>query len=76
MDRDFDHFGELRVALAAAAHIAGVDTVFRQRLGAGRVRLEQLVTVEVKVADDGHVNAHLREPVADVRYGRGAPRRC
>ncbi len=35
------------------------------------MRLEQLVTVEVKVADDGHVNAHSREPVADVRDGGG-----
>ena len=49
---DFDHFGELRIALAAATDVAGIDAVLRQRLGAGRMRLEQAVAVEMKVADD------------------------
>ena len=34
---DLDHLGELRVALAAAADVAGVDAVLGQRLGAGRM---------------------------------------
>ena len=62
-----DHLGELRVALAAAADVAGIDAVLVERLGAGRVCGEQLVAVEVEVADQRHRAALGAEPVADVR---------
>ena len=70
---ELDHLGELRIALAAAADIAGVDAVLRQRLRASRMFAQQLVTVEVEVADDGHADAELREAVAD-RRDRGGRR--
>ena len=58
---DLDHLGELRVALAAAAHVARVDAVLGQRLGAVRVFAQQLVAVEVEVADQRHVHAELAQ---------------
>ena len=66
-----DHLRELRVALAAAADIAGIDAVLGERLGAVGVRREQLVAVEVEVADDRHVAAGGAQAIADVRHGRG-----
>ena len=54
--------------------VAGVDAVLGQRLGALRMFAQQLVSVEMEVADDGNAHAHLRQPVADRRHGRG--RRC
>ena len=46
-----DHFRELRIALRAAAHVAGIDAQLGERLGAGGVGLQELVAVEVKIAD-------------------------
>ena len=64
---DLDHLGELRVALAAAADVAGVDAVLCQRFGAGRVRPQQLVAVEMEVADDRHGDARAARAVATMR---------
>jgi hypothetical protein len=50
-DRHFDDFGELLVLLVLEADIAGIDAVFRKRLGAGRMIGEQLVADIVKIAD-------------------------
>ena len=60
---------ELRIALVLEADIAGIDAVFVERLGAGRVIGQQLVADVVEIADDRHVDAHLAEPVLDVRHG-------
>ena len=49
---DLDHLRELRVALAAAADVARVDAVLGERRGAGGMLAQQLVAVEVKVADE------------------------
>ncbi len=68
---DLDHLGELRIALAAATDIAGVDAVLRERFRALGMFAQQLVTVEVEVADDRDVDALLREPVANRRDGGG-----
>ena len=65
-----DHLGELRIALAAAADVARVDAVLGERLGAGRVLAQQLVPVEVEVADDRHRHAELRQALDDVRHRR------
>ncbi len=64
-DRHFDDFGELLVLLVLEADIAGIDAVFRKRLGAGRMIGEQLVADIVKIADERHVNAEAQEPLAD-----------
>ncbi len=69
--RDVHHLAKLAVALVAPAHVAGVDAVFGQRLGAGRVVAQQAVAVVVKVADQRHVNAHAVELLADVGHGLG-----
>ena len=53
----FDHFRELRVAFAAAADVAGIDAQFSKRLSAGRMRFQQLVAVEVKIAHQRRAEA-------------------
>jgi hypothetical protein len=68
-ERGLDDRGELRVLLAPEPDVAGIDAVFRQRLGAGRLRGEQLVPVVVEVADQRHRRTEQREPVADPRHG-------
>ena len=73
---DLDHLGELRIALAAAADVAGIDAVLRQRLGAGRVRLEQAVTVEMEVADDRHEHAAPARAGRECAALRRRLRRC
>jgi hypothetical protein len=70
-----DHLAELLVLLVALAHVAGVDAVLAQRLGAGRIVGEQAVAVVVEVADQRHVDAHAVELLADVGHlGRGLGR--
>ena len=66
-----DHLGELRIALAAATDIAGVDAVLGERLGAGRMGLQQFVAVEVEITDQRNRDPALGEAVADVRYRCG-----
>ena len=58
--------------LVALAHIAGVDPVFGQRLGASRVVRQQAVSVVVKVADQRHIDAHAIELLTDVGHGLGS----
>ena len=70
LQRDLDDVGELLVALVAEADIAGIDAVFRERLGAGRKGREQLVADIVEIADDRHIHAHREEPVSDMRHSR------
>ncbi len=68
---DFDHGGELRVPLAAAADVAGVDAIFGQGLGTLGVACQQLVTVEVEIADQRGVHAELEQSLADGRHRAG-----
>ena len=68
LDRALDHHGELRVVLRAAADVARVDPVFRERLRARGVLREQLVAVEMEVADQRRLAADRVEPVADGRH--------
>ena len=67
----FDHFRELRIALAAAADVAGVDAVLGERGSAVRMLAQQLVAVEVEVADQRHADAGALEALADGRDRRG-----
>ncbi len=60
-----DHLRELAVTALALADIAGVDAVFVQRFRASRIAGQQLVAVEVEIADQGHVEAHAVQPFAD-----------
>ncbi len=66
-----DHFSELRIALAATADVTGVDTVLREGFGAGRVLTQELVAVEVEVADEGHVDALFIETLPDEGHAGG-----
>ncbi len=66
LDGELDDLGELQVALVAEADVARIDPVFVERLGAGRMLGEQLVSDVVEVADQRDRDAHRREPVADV----------
>ena len=49
--RLLDHHRELRVALAALSDVAGIDSIFGERLRAIGMIGEQLVAIEVKIAD-------------------------
>ncbi len=68
---DLDDVGELRVALVLEADIAGIDAVFVERLGAGRIVGEQLVADIMEIADQGRGDAALAQAVADMRHGGG-----
>ena len=68
---ELDHLRELLVAPIAATHIAGIDAVLGQGLGAGRMFRQQAVTVEVEVADQRYLQAHGVQPLADLRYRCG-----
>src|SRR5205823_2314330 len=70
-DRRLDDRGELDIALVLEADIAWIDAVFVERLGAGRMIGEQFVADVVKIADQRHVHALPREPVADMRNRGG-----
>jgi hypothetical protein len=70
-----DHDGELRVALAALADVARVDAVLREGLRALGIGREQLVAVEMKIADQRHGAASGIELVADRGNGRSGFRR-
>ena len=71
-DGGFDDRAELAILLFLETHIARIDAVFVERLGAGRMIGQKLVADIVKVADDRHVDIHLKKPVFDVRYGRSS----
>jgi hypothetical protein len=68
--RTFDDRAELAILLVLEADIAGVDPVFVQRLGAGRMIGEKLMSDIVEVADERHRDADPVKPLADVRDGR------
>jgi hypothetical protein len=60
-----------RSRLFLEADIAGIDAVFVERLGAGRMIGQQLVADIVEIADQRHVDAHssCSKALADVRHG-------
>ena len=55
----FNHLGKLFVVLVAFAHVAGVDAVFGQGLGAVGKLGQQPVAVVMKVANEWHMHAHF-----------------
>ena len=60
------------VALVLETDIAGIDAVFVERLGAGRILRQQLVADIMEIADQGRGDAALAQLVADMRHrGRG-----
>ena len=46
---ELNHLAELQITLFSTADVAGVDAVFRQRLGTGWMLFQQLVAIEVKI---------------------------
>ena len=64
-----DHLGELRIALRSAADVARIDPELRERLRTVGMSLEQLVPVEVKVADQRGCDALGVQTLADTRHG-------
>jgi len=72
LQRDLDDVGELAVALVLEADIAGIDAVFVERLGAGRMLRKELVADIMEIADQRRGDAALAQAVADMRHrGRG-----
>ncbi len=76
LDGALDHGAEVVVVFAADGDVAGIDAVLGERLGAGGILLQELVAVVVEVADDGDVDAALRQAFDDVRDGLERRRRC
>ena len=74
-DRDLDQGRELGVALAAFADVARIDPVLRERGRAAGVLRQQLVPVEMEVADQRDAAADVIEPPADLGHRRGGLRR-
>ncbi len=70
LECDLDDVGELAVALVLEADIAGIDAVFVERLGAGRIVGEQLVADVMEIADQRRGDAALAQFVADMRHRR------
>ncbi len=68
---DLDDVGELGVALVLEADIAGIDAVFVERFGAGRIVGQELVADIMEVADQRRGDAALAQAVADMRHGGG-----
>ena len=65
------HRGEVRVVAGAAAHVARVDAVLGQGLGAVRELAQQRVPVVVEVAHQRHRDAvHVAQAVADLGHPR------
>src|SRR5262249_3309998 len=70
LDCGLDNGAELTVLLFLEADIAGIDTIFIERLGARRMLGQEFVTDVMKVTDDGHFHAALEQPPLD-RRNRG-----
>ena len=68
LDRLLDHHRELRVVLAPLAHVARVDAVLRECPRAIGKIAEELVAIEVEIADQRHIAAERVEPLADRRH--------
>src|SRR5690606_19885350 len=68
-DRDVDYRLEVLVVPLPWSNVAGVYPVLVERTRRLRVVDEQLVTVEVEVAHQGHVRSHVEEPRAYLRHG-------
>ena len=60
-----------RSFLSLKPTLPGIDAVFVERLGAGRMIGEQLVADVMEIADEGHEAVLPRELFADMRHGGG-----
>ena len=65
----FDHVGKLLVTLLATTDIAGVDAILGERLCAIRVVCQQLVTIEMKVTNQGNQVIGLLQLPGDCGHG-------
>ena len=64
---DLDHAGKIVIALRTGTHIAGIDPVLGQGLGAVRVLSQQAVPVVMKITTQGDGDAHPIELFAHCR---------
>ena len=71
LDSRLDDEAELLVPLVPKTDIAGVYSIFVERLGAGGMIVEQLMADIMEIADQRDVAAHFRKTVANMRHGRG-----
>ena len=65
-DSSLDHLSKLFVVFVALTHIAGIDTVFRQSLGAFGIVGQQTVAVVMEVTDQRDMDVHAVQLFADV----------
>src|SRR2546429_8731627 len=71
--RDLDHLRELRVALGSPPDVTRVDAVLGERRGAIRMLAQELMAVEVEVADQRHADTRAIETLANPRHRRPRP---
>ena len=60
------HLGKLLVALVLEPHIARIDAILRQRLGARRVIGQKFVPDIMEIAHQRHVDPTQHQPVANM----------
>ena len=65
---DFDQGGELLVALVAAADIARIDAQLGQRLGTLGHLGQQLVAIEMEIANQRHATTQRIEALTNARH--------
>src|SRR5438132_13163702 len=63
--RDLDHLRELRVALGSPPDVTRVDAVLGERRGAIRMLAQELMAVEVEVAEQRHAGTGAIETLAN-----------
>jgi hypothetical protein len=66
--RDLDHLSEVVIAAGAAPHVAWINPVLGQRLSAVRKLSQQLVTIEVEVPDQRHMDPAAVEHLAQISH--------
>src|SRR5690625_1306005 len=69
LNSHFDHLSEIIFAMATTSECSGVNSVFRQRLGALGVLAQQAMSVEMKIAHQRRRKTHTIELFADSRNG-------
>src|SRR5690554_766525 len=71
-DRRLDNCAKLYILLLPEIDVAGIDAVFRQGLGTGRMVSKELVSDVMEVTDERNVDPKPLQPIANERdSGRG-----
>ena len=67
----FNHGRKLIVAFHSATNVSGIDPVLIQHLGAIRILGQQLMSIEMKIADQGHSTSFDLQQIANLGHRCG-----